>query len=124
MQEVGELHVDRFHGARVLHDPMFVHIGGIVVARGAERAKGKEKGDGYVKKMHYLGFIVLPFNSRRSPKNILDVSTSERVTAKHLRCQKHLSATFHKPLLSSRCHSCPLCLTSINSRSVCWGKMS
>lgn len=50
MQEVGELHVDRFHGACVLHDPMFVHIGGIVVARGAERAKGKEKGDGYVKK--------------------------------------------------------------------------
>lgn len=82
MQEVGELHVDRFHGARVLHDPMFVHIRGIVVARGAERAKEKEKGDGYVKKMHYLGFIVLPFNSRRSPKNILDMSTSERLTAK------------------------------------------
>lgn len=79
MQEVGKLHVDRFHGARVLHDPMFVHIRGIVVARGAKRAKGKEKGDGYVKEMHYLGFIVLPFNSRRSPSSDVDVST-----AKHL----------------------------------------
>lgn len=54
MQEVGELHVDRFHGARVLHDPMFVHIRGIVVARGAERAKGKKKGDGYVKKNCFI----------------------------------------------------------------------
>lgn len=56
MQEVGELHVDRFHGARVLHDPMFVHIWGIVVARGAERAKEKQKGDGYVKKNALFGF--------------------------------------------------------------------
>lgn len=35
MEEVGELHVDWSHGASVLHDPVFVHIRSIVVARGA-----------------------------------------------------------------------------------------
>lgn len=39
MEEVGELHVDRSHGASVLHDPVFVHIWSIVVARGAGTAQ-------------------------------------------------------------------------------------
>lgn len=44
MKEVGEFHVDGSHGARVLHDPVFVHIRGIVVAGGAGR-KRQKKGD-------------------------------------------------------------------------------
>lgn len=44
MEEVGEFHVDGSHWARVLHDPVFVHIWGIVVAGGA-RAHRREKGD-------------------------------------------------------------------------------
>lgn len=39
MEEVGELHVDGSHGARVLHDPVFVHIGSIVVAGRAGRVQ-------------------------------------------------------------------------------------
>ena len=35
VQEVGKLHVDGPHGARVLHDPVLVHVGGVVVTRGA-----------------------------------------------------------------------------------------
>lgn len=41
MEEVGELHVDRSHGACVLHDPVFVHIWGIVVAGGTGKAQGR-----------------------------------------------------------------------------------
>lgn len=40
MEEVSELHMNRSHGARVLHDPVFVHIWSIVVAGGAGRAQG------------------------------------------------------------------------------------
>jgi len=52
MQEVGELHVDWFHGACVLHDPMFVHIWGIVVARGARNTKKGQR-----QKLLCLGLI-------------------------------------------------------------------
>lgn len=43
MEEVGELHVYGFHGACVLHDPVFVHIGGIVVAGGAKITHRKQR---------------------------------------------------------------------------------
>ena len=43
MEEVGELHVDGSHGACVLHDPVFVHIWGIVVAGGASRRAQKRE---------------------------------------------------------------------------------
>lgn len=49
MEEVGELHVDGSHGACVLHDPVFVHIWGIVVAGGARRAQRRERGERHVK---------------------------------------------------------------------------
>lgn len=39
MEEVGKLHVDRSHGASVLHDPVFVHIWSIVVAGRAGMAQ-------------------------------------------------------------------------------------
>lgn len=50
MEEVGELHVDRSHGACVLHDPVFVHVRGIVVAGGAGRAQGRQRGPPTCKK--------------------------------------------------------------------------
>lgn len=31
LEEVGELHVDGLHGARVLHDPVLVHVRSVVV---------------------------------------------------------------------------------------------
>lgn len=42
MEEIGELHVDGSHGACVLHDPVFVHIWGIVIAGGARRERGAD----------------------------------------------------------------------------------
>lgn len=44
VQEVGELHVNGSHGPGVLHDPVFVHIWGVVVAGSAvDRKKGKRE---------------------------------------------------------------------------------
>lgn len=43
MEKVGELHVDGFHGAGVLHDPVFVHVWGIVVAGGTAEAQRDTK---------------------------------------------------------------------------------
>lgn len=39
MQEVGELHVNGSHWTGVLHDPVFVHIWGVVVAWSAAEIK-------------------------------------------------------------------------------------
>lgn len=50
MEEVGELHVDRSHGACVLHDPVFVHVWGIVVAGGTGKAPGGQEGTDVKKK--------------------------------------------------------------------------
>lgn len=50
MEEVGELHVDRSHGACVLHDPVFVHVWGIVVAGGTGKAQGGQEGTDMKKK--------------------------------------------------------------------------
>lgn len=60
MEEVGELHVDRSHGACVLHDPVFVHIWSIVVAGGAGRPQGGREDTDMWKNSLYLGSTEQP----------------------------------------------------------------
>lgn len=57
MEEVGEFHVNGSHGACVLHDPVFVHIRGIVVAGGAGRKQRMQRRDRREQNSLFLGFI-------------------------------------------------------------------
>lgn len=60
MEKVGKLHVDGFHGPGVLHDPVFVHVGCIVVARGAGVRESKRAGDiSYGNAMNYGTMILM-----------------------------------------------------------------
>lgn len=85
MEEVGELHVDRSHGACVLHDPVFVHIRSVVVAG---RAGMVQKVERKVAKKEKKICLQDPQN-KALPDSYITVKKKKTT---------HLTATFHKLL--------------------------